>query len=150
MESGHVDHRPLHELPSPEMVCNFCLVFLGFQTILLLSQTYVAIDFENIANIKDNLSMNLDSQVSLAILDTRDLTSSWPDKLVSKYNFATGSLSYCQKATRKFLFRKTTIISQKDMLMNIESCIPQTCNIVLVGHDIRHDLHALSTLKFDF
>lgn len=36
------------------------------------------------------------------------------------------------------------------MLTNIQHCIPQNRNILLVGHDIRHDINALSKLKADF
>jgi hypothetical protein len=36
------------------------------------------------------------------------------------------------------------------MLKNIESLIPQSRNVVLVGHDISNDLHALCLLNFKF
>jgi DNA polymerase III epsilon subunit-like protein len=36
------------------------------------------------------------------------------------------------------------------MLRNIESLIPKSRHVVLVGHDIRNDLHAMRSLNFDF
>lgn len=36
------------------------------------------------------------------------------------------------------------------MLTNIKHCIPQNRNILLIDHDIRHEINALSKLKADF
>ena len=44
---------------------------------------FVGIDFENLANIKTDLSQNLDSEVRLAILDTKDLDSVPSTELIS-------------------------------------------------------------------
>lgn len=111
----------------------------------------VGIDFENISNIKDD-PVGRDYQVGLAVLDLKHLASSAtpPQKLISTYNFVTGSSKYCQKAKRKYLFGETLIVSHANMLANIQNCIPQKQYVYFVGHDIRHDLHALYKLKFKF
>ena len=66
---------------------------------------FIAIDFENISNIQRDLSQNLDSEVGLAILDARDLDSISSTKLITTYNFASGSLNY------GILLIPTTLIS---------------------------------------
>lgn len=113
----------------------------------------IAIDFENITGIgKDSDSgQEPNTQVGLAVLDTRDITALIPrESLISTYNFVTGSKEHYHRAQLKFLFGKPTLILAKDMLTNIKHCIPQNRNILLVGHDIRHEINALSKLKADF
>ncbi|RYO76321.1 hypothetical protein DL766_008822 [Monosporascus sp. MC13-8B] len=83
----------------------------------------VAIDFENIGDTKDDLDLNF--QGGLAILDLGQALSRPPEGLIKTYNFASGSSAYCGQA-------------QQDR------------NIVLVGHDIRHDIIALENLKWTF
>jgi hypothetical protein len=61
---------------------------------------FVAIDFENLGNIKQDSAQNLDSQVGIAILDTRILASSQLEKTILTYSFATGSTRYCTAATK--------------------------------------------------
>lgn len=54
----------------------------------------IAIDFENITGIgKDSKSgQETNTQVGLAVLDTRDITASTPrENIISTYNFITGS-----------------------------------------------------------
>lgn len=108
----------------------------------------IAIDFENINNIKEDLSLNLDCQAGFAILDTRSLHS--PRSAISTHNFATGSSRYCARASKKFLFGRSITTSQKEILENIKSLFPPSRKFVLVGHDIRHDLRALTALGADF
>lgn len=108
---------------------------------------FVAIDFENIWNIEADLSSNLISQVGLATLDTREIGSSKPAKLISTYNFATGPTVYCPKVRKKFQFGQTSIISQEQMRTKIKSCIPRNRKIILVGHGIRHELYAAQHAK---
>ena len=110
---------------------------------------FVAIDFEHLSNLQQDLSRNLNSQVGISILDTRDLISSPPQETISTYNFVTGSPSYCAVATKKFLFGETITIHQRDILSNLESLIPRTRNIVLGGHDVANDLKVLQHLHFD-
>jgi hypothetical protein len=62
---------------------------------------FVAIDFENLGNIKQDSAQNLDSQVGIAILDTRVLASSQLEKTILTYSFATGSPSYCRATAKK-------------------------------------------------
>ncbi len=94
---------------------------------------FVAIDLESLSNLKQDSSQNLDSQVSIAILDSRDLISSSPQTVISMYYFVTGSPpSYCSATTIKYLFDKTIKIYQRDILFNLESLVPRTRNIVLL------------------
>ncbi|RYP18672.1 hypothetical protein DL765_003807 [Monosporascus sp. GIB2] len=108
----------------------------------------VAIDFENIGGTKDDLDLNF--QGGLAIVDLGQALSRPPEGLIKTYNFASGSPAYCDQAAKKFLFGKTKTVHKRDMLAQIESCIPKDRNIVLVGHDIRHDIIALENLKWTF
>ena len=110
---------------------------------------FVSIDFEYLSNFKQDLSQNLNSQVGISILDTSDLTSSPPQDTISTYYFVTGSPSYCATATKRFLFGETITIHQRDILSNLESLIPRTRNIVLVGHGVASDLRILQLLQFD-
>ena len=110
---------------------------------------FIAIDLEYLQNIKQDSSQNLNSQVGVAILDSRDLISSPPQTAISTYNLITGSTSYCAVTEKRYLFDKTITIHQRDILSNLESLIPRTRNIILVGHDIRNDLHVLQLLDFN-
>lgn len=66
-----------------------------------------------------------DAQVGLAVLDTRDLKTSIPrEKLISTYNFVTGSEKYYRRAQLKFLFGKPVLILAQDILISIKQCIP--------------------------
>jgi hypothetical protein len=71
---------------------------------------FVAIDFENLGVIKQDSAQNLNSQVGIAILDTRILAFSQPEKTILTYSFATGSPRYCTATMKNFLFGKTTMI----------------------------------------
>lgn len=113
----------------------------------------IAIDFEKITGVgKDSTSgQEPNTQVGLAVLDTRDITASTPrEDIISTYNFLTGSKEHYHRAQLKFLFGKPILIPAKDMLTNIKHCIPQNRNILLIGHDIKHEINALSKLKADF
>lgn len=110
---------------------------------------FITIDLEYLSNFRQDSSQNLNSQVGVAILDSRDLISSPPQTAISAYNFVTGSPSYCAATTKKFLFGKTITIHQRDVLSNLESLIPRTRNIILVGHGIGSDLKVLQLLGFN-
>ena len=84
--------------------------------------------------------------MGVVILDSRDLISSPPRTAISTYIFVTGSPSYCAATTKKYLFGKTITIHQRDIVSNLESLMPRTRNIILVGHHIRNDLHVLQIL----
>ncbi|KHN94480.1 Polynucleotidyl transferase [Metarhizium album ARSEF 1941] len=110
----------------------------------------VAIDFENNIQFRGDLSRNVDTQLGLAILDTRDIsTATSPEKLISTYNFVTGSPKYYRKAMLKFLFRKPVWIKLDEVLDQIKALIPTDRNVILVGHDIRHEVHVLSNIGFN-
>ena len=116
----------------------------------LYDAVLVAIDFENINHIQGDLTLNSESQVGLAILDTRNLTCDRSENLIATYNFASGSSSYQTRASKRFLFGESVALRQDSMLENIQSLIPQDRNVILIGHDIKHDLQALRALKFNF
>ncbi|KAI1612937.1 Polynucleotidyl transferase [Exophiala viscosa] len=113
----------------------------------------VSIDFEGLSSIMDATTTS-QGQVGIAIFDTRDLTpslssSSSVGSMITTHNFVTGSSHYCASATKRFLFGETITISQQEMFQKLESVIPLTRNIILVGHDIWNDLKVLRYLKFD-
>lgn len=95
------------------------------------------------------MSQNLDSEVRLAILDTRDFDSMPSTKLISTYSFASGSSAYQERARKKFLFGEPVPITQNGML-KIMSLVPPDRKVTFIGHDIQHDLRALDLLNFDF
>ncbi|KAF2666587.1 hypothetical protein BT63DRAFT_481086 [Microthyrium microscopicum] len=110
---------------------------------------FVAIDFEHLQNITEDLSLNLECQAGLAILDTRSFRNSQGDitkGVITTYNIATGSSRYCANAARKFKFGEAITTTQKDMLERIRSLIPPSRNIVLVGHELQNDLRCLRGL----
>ena len=109
----------------------------------------VTTDFKNLGNIKQDSAQNLDSQIGIAILDTKIFSSSRPEKAMSTHNFATGSPRYWTATTNNFLFGMTTPIRQQDILAVLEGLVPRTRDIALIGHDFKHDLHILQLLKFD-
>jgi len=114
---------------------------------------FVSIDFEGLSSIMDATTVS-QGQIGIAIFDTQDLSpslSSSPsvESMITTYNFVTGSSRYCASATKRFLFGETVKISQRQMLVKLESVIPRTKNIILVGHAIRNDMAVLRYLKFD-
>lgn len=103
------------------------------------------------ASIRKISTREPETQVGIAVLDTRDITTSKQrEKLISTYNFVTGPEEYYYKAQLKFLFGKPEQILARDMLLNVQRCIPRDRNVVLVGHDVRHEISALSKLNIDF
>ncbi|CAD6569968.1 MAG: hypothetical protein ASARMPRED_003339 [Alectoria sarmentosa] len=110
---------------------------------------FVAIDFEYLQNFEHySRHQELNSQIGIAVLDSRILISSPPRRAISTCNFVTGS-PYCAATIRKFLFGETSTIYQRDILSTLESLIPRRRNIVLVGHGFWHDLRILRPLNFD-
>jgi hypothetical protein len=128
----------------------FRLECYSFRSPRLSDAVLIAIDFENINTIKSGFSHKNNCQVGLAVLDTKKINQVSPDKLISTYNFATGSPSYLRKASEKFIFGETITIRPSDMADCIQSSIPPARNIVFVGHGIVNDLQALQALGFQF
>jgi CRISPR/Cas system endoribonuclease Cas6 (RAMP superfamily) len=60
----------------------------------------IAIDFENINNIKSGFSQTNNCEVGLANFDTKEINQLSPDSLISTFNFATGSPSYLAKVPK--------------------------------------------------
>jgi hypothetical protein len=123
------------------------------RTLFLEHIVIVAIDFENIGNLKGDVSMNLDNQVGLAILHTRylftNIDSLRPHSTIRTRNFSTGSSSSCLKASRKFLFGSLAPLPKKDMVKHITPLIPKSRHLILVGHDVRNELRALRLLNLE-
>lgn len=164
-------------MAGPKFIGNDCLEtllkLLGLSDDLsgMSDVVFVAIDFENAQSIWENTSSKMGCQVGIAVLDTRKIEkrrlaatslyldneldegpSKGAEELITTYNFAAGPVEYCQRAKVKssFLFGKTIFIDQSDMRQKIESCLPQERDIILVGHDLYHDLKALETLGLNF
>jgi hypothetical protein len=116
-----VDSQPLQEL-------------FGLTASSVCDVVLIAINFENVANIQRDLSQNLDSEVGLAVLDTRDFGSMSSAGLISTYNFASGSSDYQERARKKFLFGESVAITQNNMLKSIEFLVPPDRRVVFVGH----------------
>jgi CRISPR/Cas system endoribonuclease Cas6 (RAMP superfamily) len=93
----------------------FRLECYSFRSPRLSDVVLIAIDFENINTIKSGFSHKNNYQVSLAVLDTKEINQVSPDKLISTYNFATGSPSYLRKASEKFIFGETITIRPSDL-----------------------------------
>lgn len=110
----------------------------------------IAIDIEGISAIGKVSTRELNTQVGLAILDITNVITLPRKRTVSTYNFVTGSREYYHKAQLRFLFGKPTHILIQDMFTNIQRCIPQNRNIILVGHDVRHEISGLSKHKMNF
>ena len=91
----------------------------------------------------------LNSQIGVAILDCRDLISSPPRNAILTYNFVTGSPSYYTATAKKYLFGESIAIHQQNILFNLESLVPPSRNIILVGHGVGHDLSILRLLGFN-
>lgn len=124
-----------------------CLGFIGDGP---RDMVFIAIDFEHLENIQSNPCQDLDYQVGIAILDTRRLISNDLEDTIQTYNLVTGSPSYCAYTARRFLFGKTIQIDRADLISDLNMLIPRSNRqIVLVGHDIRHDLTVLRRLNFD-
>jgi hypothetical protein len=116
----------------------------------LVDPVFVAIDFERPQFIINHFQHGyLDTQVGLAILDTRCLS------LTSKFttfNFITGEDTYFEESAPLYHWGTAEKISTTSMLSKIEDClhIYQNRNIILVGHGFANDLAALKALGFDF
>jgi hypothetical protein len=110
----------------------------------------VAIDFERRQFIINRFRHGcLDTQVGLAILDTRCLSST---SKFTTFNFITGEDVYFEKSAPSYRCGTAEKISVKSMLSKINSCLRvyQNKSIILVGHGFSNDLAALKALGFDF
>ncbi|KAK8087558.1 hypothetical protein PG997_002519 [Apiospora hydei] len=142
-------HRPYYHIAKDGL--RVLLDIFGFSRDASVRQrdvVLVGIDFENTLLFKEELPEDAETQVGLAILDTRDLSSIEPSKMISTSNLVTGSADYFERATQKFLFGNSILISTSDMAHQISSLIPHGRDVILVGHDIRHETHILSGLGF--
>ena len=111
---------------------------------------FVAIDFERPQFIIDRFQHGyLDTQVGLAILDTRCLSST---SKFTTFNFITGEDTYFKESARIYHWGTAEKIPVTSMLLKINNClrIYQNRSIILVGHGVSSDLAALKALGFDF
>ncbi|KIV83258.1 hypothetical protein PV11_05303 [Exophiala sideris] len=113
----------------------------------------VSIDFEGLQSIMAATTVS-QGQLGIAVLDTRDLSTSLPssppiESMITTYNFVTGLPLYCATAARRFLFGETIPIFKQEMLEKLESIIPRTRDIILVGHGFQGDQQVLRYLNFD-
>ena len=69
---------------------------------------------------------------------------------ISTYRFVTGSPFCCASVAQYFLFGKTIQIRHTDLdSSNLEMLISRNRNVILVGHDVRHDLSIPQRLDFE-
>lgn len=68
---------------------------------------------------------------------------------MSTYCFVNGYQKYSEKVAKRFLFGEAVVINETEILKNIESSIPKSRKLVLVGHEIQSDLRVLRHLGFD-
>jgi len=111
---------------------------------------FVAIDFERPQFIINRFQHGrLDTQVGLAILDTRNLSST---SKVTTFNFITGEDAYFDKSAPLYRWGTAEKIPVTSILSKINDClrIYQNRSIILVGHGASSDLAALKALGFDF
>ncbi|MCJ1328290.1 hypothetical protein MMC10_004966 [Thelotrema lepadinum] len=130
----------------------FCGKSLSSESSGLSDVIFIAIDFEHLDNIETGFAQGSNCQVGLAILDTKDINADQvsPDKLISTYNFSTGSLKYHTKASKKFMFGETVRLCTSEIADHIQSLIPSSRNTVFVGHGVKSDIKALQSLNFQF
>jgi len=120
-----------------------------------LDPVFVAIDFEATEIIKNGFrdngfrDGNKNSQVGLAILDTRSLNAA---SELTTFNFITGDDAYFEKSVRRYSWGTAEKLRPSSMLSKINACLKsyQDRNIFLIGHWMSGDLDALSELGFDF
>ena len=110
---------------------------------------FVSIDFEHLENIKQGSSQELNSQLGIAMLDTRNLGTPHSAHAISIRNYVLGSPSYRASIAQRFLFGETLHILREDILTILNDSTPRTRNIVLVGHCFRNDVGVLRALGFD-
>ncbi|MCJ1324248.1 hypothetical protein MMC10_000910 [Thelotrema lepadinum] len=113
--------------------------------------TFVAIDFENLSNIRPESCQGLNYQAGVATFDTKSINSKSRTQKIRTFNFVAGSPTYCAYATWRFLFGKTVQVdSHTELVSNIERLFPREAkSIILVGHNIPNDLVVLQRLGFD-
>lgn len=131
-----------------------------------LEPVYVAIDMEGQGTLMSNFHSGSQTQLGIAILDTRHLNKCDPAKFRSL-----GIETHCfvsSPSTTKFIssrhppralnkcksrFRWGRFLEiepqQSDMLDCLEECLPRNRNIILVGHSPQRDLETLASLDFD-
>jgi hypothetical protein len=111
---------------------------------------FVAIDFERPQFIINHFQHGrLDTQVGLAILDTRNLSST---SKITTFNFITGEDAYFDESAPLYRWGTAEKIPVTSILSKINDClrIYQNRSIILVGHGASSDLAALKALGFDF
>jgi hypothetical protein len=111
---------------------------------------FVAIDFERPHYITNDFRRGYqDTQVGLAIFDTRDLG---PTSKFTTFNFVTGDDEYFATSVHQYRWGTPEHIPVKSMLSRINTCLRayQDRSIVLVGHGMSSDLSALRALGLDF
>ncbi|CAH0044999.1 unnamed protein product [Clonostachys solani] len=110
----------------------------------------LAIDFEQTENFMNGFSQSEKCQVGLAALDTRELHTSPPEKLISTESLISGPSSYTSVVSNNVLFGTTTVIKPAEILQKIQDLIPSDRDIILIGHNVRVELRILVRLGFTF
>jgi len=156
---GYPSRRQLYYLPYTNMAKLPLTRDMGdlqtLQSLLLPSSVdpvFVAIDFERPQFIINHFQHGcLNTQVGLAILDTRCLNSTSKTKLTT-FNFITGEDTYFEESAPIYHWGTAGNIPVTSMLLKIKHSLHvyRNRNIILVGHGFSNDLAALKALGFDF
>ncbi|EGX43157.1 hypothetical protein AOL_s00215g613 [Orbilia oligospora ATCC 24927] len=98
----------------------------------------IAIDCENgFEFTKQDSFEKVNSQLGLAILDPKDLAKSTSSQVnISTYNFATGTPNYRKRVSTRFIFGESYNLctQKKDLAEKINSIIPDSRDVILIGH----------------
>lgn len=126
------------------------------QTALGLSESdqpspiIVAIDFEQTNNLKNGFLESQDSQLGIATFDTKMLTQPREDgqDLITTENYITGSESYIEKASNRFVFGESTTIRPAELVHRIDRTLPKDRPVILVGHAVENELDVCHALGY--
>ncbi|KAI1192961.1 hypothetical protein F5X97DRAFT_315823 [Nemania serpens] len=109
----------------------------------------ISIDFENTDNIRNGFVDSQNCQMGLATLDTRDLQKDYlPENLIKTYNFITGPPSYVEKASKRYIFGTSSVVSPDNLLKEIQTIVPQNRRTIITGYRLQAELKILRVLGF--
>ena len=124
---AETDPRPLQEI-------------LGLMSGLTCNIVLVAIDIENITNLKRGLPTDSFCEVGLTTLDIKNIDGELSNEPISSHNFTSGPSGYQERAVRRFEFWKLVAVTQDEMIEIIRMLLPRDRQIIFVGHDIQNEL----------
>ncbi|KAL2693495.1 hypothetical protein Neosp_000055 [[Neocosmospora] mangrovei] len=114
------------------------------------SPIIVAIDFEQTNNLKNGFLESQDSQLGIATFDTKILSQPLEDgqDLITTENYITGSDTYIEKASNRFVFGESTTIQPAELVHRIDRALPKDRPVILVGHAVNNELDVFHALGY--